>query len=204
MIKKEELLKEIKRKKVYTDLVEKAYKQACTSHKGQKRDDGTFTLENHIFPIVYSILNKYENKDFLEDLVVLALLHDTMEDDDNFDRDSCVATFNEEICENVRKLTKDEKTIRSYSGNNKGLYELLKYFRNKEYINNVNGSNEICKIVKLEDRINNLQTLPVMGSDCQSLRYVMESDTLFIDLAKSTKSFDYLPLLRKEIERLST
>jgi (p)ppGpp synthase/HD superfamily hydrolase len=204
MVKKEELLKEIKKNKVYTDLVKKALKQASVSHEGQVRDDGPSVLEGHIYPIAFSILKRYRGKDFLENLVILALLHDTMEDDENFDEETCLQIFNEEICENVKKLTKDEKTIRSYSGKNENLYELLKYLRNKEYIENVNGSNEICKIVKLEDRINNLQCTGKTGTTVQGLRYVIESDTLFISMAKKTKSFDYVPLLKKEIERLSS
>ena len=205
MIKKEkELIEEIKRNNVYTDLVKEALKQAQISHENQLRDDRNTVLEGHIYPIAFSILKRYPGKDFLEDLVVLALLHDTMEDDDDFDEKSCRKIFNDEVCGNVKKLTKDEKTIRNYSGNNENLYELLKYLRNKEYIEDVNDSNEVCRIVKLEDRINNLQSTRKNGTTSQTLRYIIESDTLFHSLAKSIKSFDYMPLLKKEIDRLSS
>jgi (p)ppGpp synthase/HD superfamily hydrolase len=113
MVKKEELLKEIKKNNVYTDLVKKALKQASISHEGQVRDDGPSVLEGHIYPIAFSILKRYSGDDFLEGLVILALLHDTMEDDENFDEETCLQIFNEKICGNVKKLTKDEKTIRS-------------------------------------------------------------------------------------------
>ncbi len=205
MIKKEkELIDRLKKNNIYTDNVRKALKQAQISHKGQMRDDNSTVLEGHIYPIVFSILNRYSKKDFLEDLIVIALLHDTMEDDYSFNEKSCLKNFNEKICKNVKKLTKDEKTIRNYSGKNENLYELLKYLRNKEYIEDVNDSNEVCRIVKLEDRINNLQSTKKNTTTPQTLRYIIESDTLFHSLAKSVKSFDYVPLLKKEIRRLSS
>lgn len=204
MIKKEELIKEIEKNGMYTVLVKKALKQAEDSHGNQLRDDGVSVLENHVYPITYNLLKRYSGKSFLEDLVVLALLHDTMEDDENFNEKECLKLFNKKICTNVKNLTKDEKTFRSYSGENESLYELLKYFCNKNYIENVNGSNEICKIVKLEDRVNNLQSIKRINATFKDLRYVMETDTLFMSMAKKTKSYDYVPLLQKEIDRLSS
>ncbi len=203
-MEKVELLKAIKKQKVYTNLVKKALKQAEESHGEQKRDDGEGVLEGHIYPVTYSILERYEGEDFLEDLVILSLLHDTMEDDENFDEKICLDRFGSKVCENVKNLTKDERKIRGYSGNNENLYELLKFFANKEYIEKVNGSNEICKIVKLEDRIHNLKSTKKLGTDPKNFRYIMESETLFASMAKKTKSFDYIPLLKREIVRLSS
>ncbi len=203
-MEKAELLKAIKKQKVYTNLVKKALKQAEKSHGNQKRDDGEGVLEGHIYPVTYSILERYEGEGFLEDLVVLSLLHDTMEDDDNFDEKNCSKIFGEKVCKNVKNLTKDEGKIRGYSGDNENLYELLKFFANKEYIEKVNGSNEICKIVKLEDRIHNLKSTKKLGTDPKNFRYIMESETLFISMAKKTKSFDYVPLLKREIVRLTS
>lgn len=203
-MQKEKLLEAIKKQKIHTELVKKALKQAEKSHGEQKRDEGGGVLEKHIYPLTYSILERYEGKDFLEDLVVLALLHDTMEDDESFDEKACLRIFGSEVCENVKHLTKDERRFREYSGSNENLYELLKFFANKEYIEKVNGSNEICKIVKLEDRINNLRSIKELGTDTKTFRYVMESETLFISMAKKTKSFDYVPLLKREIVRLSS
>ncbi len=204
MTTKKKLLEAIKKQKLYTALVKKALKQAEESHGEQKRDDGGGVLGNHIYPLAYSVLERYEGEGFLEDLVVLSLLHDTMEDDENFDEKICLEIFGSKVCENVKNLTKDERKIRRYSGNNENLYELLKFFANKEYIEKVNGSNEICKIVKLEDRINNLKSIEKLGTDPKNFRYVMESDTLFVSMAKKTKSFDYVPLLKREIVRLSS
>ena len=204
MIKKEELIKELKDKNVYTDLVKKALRQAEISHAGQKRDNGSCNLENHIYSITYSILKRYKNHKMLEDLVVLALLHDTMEDDEDFDEGVCLKSFGKEICKNVKKLTKDEMSFKKYSNSNKYFYELKKFFCNKDYIENVNGSNEICKIVKLEDRIDTLRGIEEIGNSVTDLRYVMEAETLFVEMAKKTKSFDYLPVLKKETKRLSS
>jgi len=204
MITKEKLIKEIKGGGVYTDLVKKALEQAETSHKGQKRDNGTCNLENHIYTIAYSVLKRYKGEKFLEDLVVLALLHDTMEDDENFTEEVCEQNFGKEVCKNVKKLTKNEKCFRTYSGGNEYVYELLKFFCNKEYVENVNGSAEICRIIKLEDRIDTLNGIKEIRNSITDLRYVIEAETLFVKMAKETKSFNYLPLLKKEIERLST
>ncbi len=204
MIKKEELLKELKKKNVYTDNVKKALEQAEKSHGEQDRDDGGGVLEEHIYAVAFSILQRFEKESFLEDLVVLALLHDTIEDDDDFDIEKCNDIFGSGICKNVQMLTKDERQLRAYSGDNLHLYELLKYFCNRDYLEAVNGSNEVCKIVKLEDRINNLQSIKKIGDSIKNLRYVIEADTLFMDMAKKIKSFDYIPLLKKEISRLSS
>ena len=140
----------------------------------------------------------------MEDLVILALLHDTMEDDKNFNIVNCRKDFNDEICKNVQKLTKDGKNFRNYSGDNVYIYELLKFFCNKEYIENIKDASEVCKIVKLEDRINNLQCTKKVGASPKNMRYIMESATLFVSMAKKTKSFDYVPLLKREIDRLSS
>lgn len=203
MITKEELVEEIKKNDIYTGLVEKAIRQAEKSHENQSRDNGSSNLQTHIYPVAYSIVKRYKGKKNLEDLVILALLHDTMEDDESFNDSVCLKLFNRDICENVKKLTKDERSFRNYSGSNKHVYELLKFFCNKEYIENVKDASEICKIVKLEDRINNLQSIEKVGDSLKNFRYIMESETLFISMAKKTKSFNYVPLLKKEIKRLS-
>jgi (p)ppGpp synthase/HD superfamily hydrolase len=203
MITKEELIVEIKKNGIYTDLVEKALRQAQISHAKQKRENGTSNLKSHIYSVTYSILKRYKGKRFLEDLVILALLHDTMEDDSSFNISICKRDFNEDICKNVKKLTKDGRNFRHYSGDNVYLYELLKFFCNKEYIENIKDASEVCKIVKLEDRINNLQSTKKVGASPRNMRYVMESATLFVSMAKKTKSFNYVPLLAKEIKRLS-
>ncbi len=202
MISKRQLVEEIKRQEIFTPLVEKALKQAEISHTGQKRYSGGSALRNHIYPVAHSILRRFENSTMTEDLVILALLHDTMEDDESFTLDACREDFNKSVCKNVEKLTKDECILRSYSGNDKILYELLKYFCNKEYIKGVKKASEVCKIVKLEDRINNLQSIKKIGSSVKNLRYVIEADTLFMVMARETRSFDYVPLLKEEIQRL--
>lgn len=203
MITKEQLVEEVKKNEIYTSLVRKAIKQAEKSHANQSRDDGSSNLYTHIYPVAYSILKRYKGEKNLEDLVILALLHDTMEDDENFDNSVCFKIFNKSICENVKKLTKDERSFRNYSGSNKYVYELLKFFCNKEYIENVKDASEICKIVKLEDRLNNLRGIEKVGGSLKNFRYIIESETLFISMAKKTKSFNYIPLLKKEIKRLS-
>ncbi len=197
MIKKIQLVKEIKKSEVYTDCVRKALEQAVKSHGDQMRDDGSSVLEGHIYPITYSILKRYRGWDKLEELVILALLHDTMEDDKSFDKETCKSIFNDDICENVLKLTKRKK-------GGKKLSQLSKYFRNKKYIGDFDGANEVCKIVKVEDRLNNLQSITEVGLSTKNLRYVMETDTLFMDLAQEIHPFNYIPLLEKEIDRLSS
>ncbi len=204
MVSKEELVAEIKKKEIYTLFVRRAIKQAEISHCKQERDNGGSVLELHIFPVTFSILKRYAKSNLLEDLVTLALLHDVMEDDVSFEEGFCIERFNKDICENVLKLTKDVKIVKEYSGDDRIHYELLKYFCNKEYIRNIKKASEVCKIVKLEDRLNNLQSIKDIGANVKNLRYVIESDTLFILMAKETKSFNYVPLLKKEIKRLST
>lgn len=204
MVTKQRLLEEIRRQNMETPLVQKALSQVKISHSGQKRDNGVSALKNHIYPVAFSILKRFEKSKDLEDFLVLSLLHDTMEDDEKFTEEICRKGFNKEVCKNVVKLTKDECILRSYSGNDKILYELLKYFCNKEYLKNIKKASEVCKIVKLEDRLNNLQSIEKICSNVKNLRYVIEADTLFMAMAKETKSFNYVPLLKKEIKRLST
>jgi (p)ppGpp synthase/HD superfamily hydrolase len=127
---------------LWTEKVELAFDQATTSHLFKKRDSGRPYLDEHIFPVAHDVLDYLRSKDSpireQEKGVVVALLHDTVEDDEDFDLADCEAVFGLEI--------------------SRLIYPLTKFGIDREiYIRKIENAPELDQIIKTFDRINNLR-----------------------------------------------
>ena len=106
------------------------------------------------------------NKGYLSDIYFLTgLFHDLLEDTDTTE-DEIIHYGGEQVLEAVKLLTKSEGYIMD------------------EYIENIKN-NEIAKVVKLADRLHNLQCAKVANKKFKD-RYIKETEEYYLDLAKGT------------------
>ena len=125
---------------IYTDLTKKALRLAYQKHLGQ--------YDKSNIPYIFHPMHVAEQMDD-ENSVVVALLHDVMEDTDTTEQELADLGFNEEIINALKILTKPRN---------------MEYL---EYIKEVN-KNDLAKKVKLADLKHN--------SDLTRLDIVTEKD----------------------------
>lgn len=143
-------------------------------HQGQKRKQGT---PYYLHPVEVS--NKLKEKGFNETYQIVGLFHDLLEDT-NTTYDELVNISNKEIADAVVLLTKEKGYIMD------------------EYINNI-SKNNIAKMVKLADRIHNLEEIKYTNIEFKK-RYLEEVDKYFIKLSKNTVFESDMIKLRNELE----
>ena len=183
-----------------TDYIKNAFEIAETAHHNQKRETGDNYLEGHIYPIVISLLTKYSNQDILLDLVPVALLHDVLEDTD-YPEDEMIKKVGLTITNEVKLLTKSPEE------NAHGASQDIKREMNKKYLKRVHKGNNIVKIIKLEDR---LQNISCITEECFNInpekyrRYLYETREEFIPIAKELKTseINYAFLLEEQCKRV--
>ncbi len=179
--------------------VEHAIALAKEVHWNQLRDDGSPYLEQHIYPVVgmmlwiYSLRGKLW-KEYINyfpdpadranvatprrsrDMVIVALLHDILEDSD-IDERELKYTFGERIYEMVKILTKKRPGVDKYSIS--------------EYMQRVCAAPRQVRIVKLADRLNNVFCLQYTDEEKRK-RYLEETARWYMPLAKKTSAYFHL------------
>jgi (p)ppGpp synthase/HD superfamily hydrolase len=161
---------------LWTAKVDLAFRQATASHRFKIRDSGQPYLEEHIFPVSHDILDYLRAKGeppFIQERgVIVALLHDTVEDDKDFDLNDCESKFGLEISRLV--------------------YPLTKYGLNRDiYIKKIENAPMMVQAIKIFDRINNLrcsislaQPMNALPKDVLKLeRYAYESLIAYLPIA---------------------
>ncbi len=179
------------------DRVERAIELAKKSHWEQRRDDGSPYLEQHIYPVAAmmlwtralkgKLLDEYRSAfpenpapNFsphnLKDMVIVALLHDSLEDSD-IDENILKEEFGERVYRMVKILTKKRPWEESYSM--------------EEYMSKIINSSEEVRIVKLADRLNNIFCLQHTSEE--KMRWYLD-DTLrwYYPLAADTSVYYHL------------
>lgn len=178
----------------YSYLIKKAFKQAHQSHHNQLRDNGENYLTEHIYPVVVSVCAHNSKNDNLENLVITALLHDVVEDDNLVELKDIEDSFGPTIAEFINLLTKRK------IDNNAKLPQDEHIKINKSVVDNLMDANIIPRIIKVEDRLNNISCIPVPNNP-KFQRYLFETELNFIPLASTIDSI-YVDLLTKQIKRL--
>lgn len=154
----------------------KAREYATEKHEGQKRVGGEDYISH---PLGLCVILYVTNNLTLPNIIV-ALLHDVLEDTDSTEAEmkSMVDITDEEMYA-VKLLTKG------------------KGYNMEDYMSKI-AQNEIAKIVKIADRIHNLQSSIIEEvTDSFRNRYLVETKQYFIDMAKGTGMED---MLYKSIE----
>ena len=160
---------------------EKAINFASKVHEGQVRDSGEPYITH---PLNGSdLLLQYGYRDFVYRIVTV--LHDTIEDCKREDRDAVIAgieaEFGVQVLELVQWLT-NQKNSNLTRLEQKTVDRLM-----------LAKAPKIAKVVKLVDRLNNVQTMEAAWEDWRVLRYIAETRALVLVL----KSAD--PIIANQI-----
>lgn len=145
------------------ELYQKAIKFAGEKHKDQKVPGSNSNYVVHISNVAMEILTAYlAEQNFDIDLAIqLALLHDTIEDTDT-DFDELNAAFGLRVAQGVQALTKNDQLP-------------SKEEKMTDSLNRIQALEKEVGMVKLADRITNLQPPPNHWSTDKIRRYVEEA-----------------------------
>jgi GTP pyrophosphokinase/guanosine-3',5'-bis(diphosphate) 3'-pyrophosphohydrolase len=194
-LSKEKVEKLLSQENLFTKKVQLALRQAFQSHKNQKRTDGKEYLEEHIYPIVASVVSRYGKEKFIEDLLIVCILHDVLEDDPSVSKQEITRVFGEKIIEYVGWLTKAPEE------NAHGLPQEKKMEINKRVLERLRNAPSLVQKVKLEDRLNNISCIEKANTP-KFERYLKETNELYIPFSKDTGNYTYIDLLNQQIQRL--
>lgn len=199
-ITRDDLLSSLYRFKLDTPLVLKALQISSGIHKDQIRDGGTPYLEEHIFPITKQIAVRHTKRSDIEELIIIALLHDAVEDSLHLSVESIRKEFGESVAIGIQYLTKRKR------GKCRAKTAEEKFARNYAHLKRIEKGGERTVIVKLEDRINNYQSttadrIPLKLE--KHLRYIREGEAFYLPLTdRITCGVNYRGELEKELVRL--
>ena len=148
------------------DIYQKAILFAGEKHKDQNVPGTHSNYVVHLSNVAMEILMAYSsNPNFDIDFAIqLALLHDTIEDTQT-DFNEIKSAFGERVAHGVLALTKDHN-IES------------KHARMKDSLSRINALEKEVGMVKLADRITNLQAPPKFWSKEKIFKYLEEAITI--------------------------
>lgn len=178
---------------IWNERVEEALLRAILSHRYHIRDDGTPYLEQHVYPMVMRILEHRAASKDLENMVVLAFLHDCYEKDPYFSIDVINEFFGKDIADDIVAITEEPK--RGLKNPNERMDA------NREYVKKVLKVSDNVKIVKLESWLNNLMTTELLHDIEKYERLIHKAEELYIPFAQEVDQ-EYVSAIRAEIERL--
>lgn len=180
-IKEKEFRKKLEGLNLLNLRVSTAIEIAVKYFKKKKRDDGAGYLEEHIFPVAYeTILFFIENHSSInDDIIISALFHDLFEDTDFSEKDlkKAFPDNHHKILNIVLPLTKD-KGVSGSSYESKLAY-------NQEYFQQLGSALYETKVIKLIDRINNLQCVHKSKKE-KIFFYLQETSVFYLPLAQET------------------
>lgn len=159
------------------DIYQKAIKFAGKKHYDQKVTGMKANYLLHISNVAMEVLSAYcESGNFdLNYAIQLALLHDTIEDTDTT-FDEIKEEFGEKVAVGVKALTKDSRILN-------------KKARMRDSLNRINDLSDEVGLVKLADRITNLQA-PPDSWDSQKIKYYLEEAKIISKILQNKN--DYL------------
>jgi (p)ppGpp synthase/HD superfamily hydrolase len=165
--------------------ISRALRIARQAHGDQRRDDGAFYLEEHIYPVAYEVA-RYQHMHQLPGPLtstLVAILRDSMEDSDDPSsvRGWIEAELGDDVGRFVERLTKPPKSEFAHLSEAEA-----KEAREAAYMDVVRQLPAHIKLVKVIDRINNL--LCVHKSPSKIEGYVQETIRYHLPLAASVDS----------------
>lgn len=187
---KKELLNIIENEAKITinSFVENAIELAEEVHSGVKREDGKSSfLETHVWPVTIDVIRHYQksNKLLTTLQIVSTILHDVMEDNDKildvyaskaygFD-----AYFKHRFGDYVYNISMTLKTkpLENYFGINNEQRQIARFF---DYCTNLTKSAYDVKIIKLSDRLNNMEFMAQVSAQEKIQRYLREAEDFYI------------------------
>ena len=160
-----------------------AYEMAENVHQFQQRNDGTpyFWHPTRVTKILLDELTITE-----PDILITALLHDTLEDSDILNSEVLEYNFGNYVSYLVEMLTKE---IRVEDG---PLREKI----DREYVERLKKAPEDCLVIKLADRLDNFRCLE-FNLKRNPYKYVKETSEHYMPMAEESSNLNILYLLRE-------
>jgi len=157
--------------------ISKAIAQARYSHRLHIRDDGTSYLEQHIFPIVAEVYENFKSTPKVEVAVVVALLHDVLEEDPQVSIEQLQEDFGDVVVELLQWLQKTRKTKRTRTQKDK-------HEEHVAFGERLQRAPRMCKIIKLLDRLNNLESTDGARNSLKYRRFLADTTEVYLPLAR--------------------
>jgi (p)ppGpp synthase/HD superfamily hydrolase len=133
-------------------------------------------LEQHVYPVALELSLSGQDA---EDGIVVALLHDVLEDCHTIDRDDLEAIFGEHIANAVLTLTKPWARERELEP----ATDRERERREAAYFAAIQGAPELVQRVKVFDRLNNLACVHEKPR-AEQLEYTRETERFHLPLAR--------------------
>jgi (p)ppGpp synthase/HD superfamily hydrolase len=151
-------------------LIERAYDTAKDAFRTEVREDGERYFE-HLRAVALIVMRHMRVKD--ANVIAAALLHDIVEDIENWSQERVTIEFNQEVGELVWWVSKP--ALANFKGD--------KEARNRAYHTNLTRAPRKALLIKLADRLHNLLTLWNCDEDKQR-RKVDETQHFYLPLAE--------------------
>jgi guanosine-3',5'-bis(diphosphate) 3'-pyrophosphohydrolase len=167
---------------LWTPRVELAMTQALDSHYGKLRDDGRPYLDEHVFPVSKDVLEymlqRGKSPHYIEPVLIASLLHDTVEDDENYEIEQCQLAFGKQVSVLVYILTKYGPKLGEPGVERQKIGHDI-------YMKKLFNAPKDAQVIKLFDRINNLTCSILLASrnPDKLRRYTLETETDYLPLA---------------------
>jgi (p)ppGpp synthase/HD superfamily hydrolase len=177
-VKETELVEMLHRLGVWCDRVPAALALAQSVHGEQRRDGGGRYLEEHIYPVTVEVAKYLSSRDRADapNAVLMALLHDTIEDSSIVTEQSIAERFGDSVSIGVATLTKPAKRG--------GRSSEATAEDEERYVARIVDSALPVRAIKVFDRLNNLAAVHHRPPD-KRRKYLAETRTYYLDLACS-------------------
>ena len=191
--------------------IESAISIAEEAHHDLKREDGVSPfLETHIWPVTIDVIRHYllANKPLTTLQIVSSILHDVMEDNEKildlyaakaygFD-----AYFQHRFGDYVYKVATTLKIqpLSNYSGNTD---EERQEERFRDYCGLLSKADYDVKVIKLSDRINNMNFIAKIPYHAKVTRYIKEAENFYLAFPlMNPKTDEFHAKIRKAFDEL--
>jgi (p)ppGpp synthase/HD superfamily hydrolase len=179
--------------KVLTRKVKVALQIAIETHYNQIRDDNQSYLEQHIFPIVIEACNATTSEE-KEKAVIVALLHDILEDETPYSVPHLKSLFGEDIVADILVLQK-KRTISPIRT------QAVKHLEHQELSQQIASASQLVKMIKTIDRLNNLQCTEGYRNKEKYQRFLQDTTEFYLPIAAQLGN-TYVERMKHEIARI--
>lgn len=190
--------------------LESAFEMVEEVHEGIKREDGKSSfLETHVYPVTLDVINHYRKTTKLLTTLQIssAVLHDVMEDNERIlnlytsHAYGFEAYFRHRFGEYIYNIAETLKTksLDNYSGSENE--KIITRFT--DYCSVLSQSKYDIKIIKLADRLNNMNFISQIPEHEKIKRYLREAEDFYIGFSLcSPQTLDFYHRIRKSYDEL--
>jgi (p)ppGpp synthase/HD superfamily hydrolase len=167
-------------------LIERALDLMLQSHEGQRRDDGT-AYAAHPIRVALILARELGIRD--PSAVCAALLHDVLEDRKEISAGDLSRAFGPDVARMVETVTKPYGPGRPHREVNEAYFPRLR------------AADELTRMLKLADRLDNMRDLPTSPHPRKRRRIVEETRAFYLPLARGLADARRGALLQEELNK---